>query len=140
MKIDKVEQIFEEFKNVEITPIPHFLTELLELPKEQMDFVRKIADEHTCTTSYVIAHLLGDLVTETKDISELTEDAMIKASKDKLIGLHNAFATNYFSKLLNQYNGQQLPSTTIEYLLKLAKTNNVINDSDITKIKKYFGI
>ena len=77
------EEIFEKFKNVEITPIPHFLTELLELPKEQLDFLRKIADEHNCTTSYVIAHFLGDLVTETKDISELTEDAMIKASKDK---------------------------------------------------------
>ena len=77
------EEIFEKFKNVEITPIPHFLTELLELPKEQMDFLRKIADEHNCTTSYVIAHFLGDLVTETKDISELTEEVMVKASKDK---------------------------------------------------------
>ena len=80
---EEQEEIFEKFKSVEITPIPHFLTELLELPKEQMNFLRKIADEHNCTTSYVIAHFLGDLVTETKDISELTEEAMVKASKDK---------------------------------------------------------
>ena len=80
---EEQEELFEKFKNVEITPIPHFMTELLELPKEQMEFIRKIACEHNCTSSYVISHFLEDLVTETKDISELTEEAMLKASKDK---------------------------------------------------------
>ena len=82
-KLEIKPELFEEFKNVEITPIPHFLTELLELPKETMEFLRNIAEEHNCTTSYVIHHLLGDLLTETKDISELTEETLVNASKEK---------------------------------------------------------
>ena len=82
-KVEISPELFEKFKNIEITPIPHFLTELLELPKEQMDFLRNIAEEHNCTTSYVIHHLLGELLTETKDISELTEEILVNASKEK---------------------------------------------------------
>ena len=77
------DKLFEKFKNVELTPIPYFVTELLPLPKEMMEFLRNVADEHNCTTSYVIEHFLSDLLCDTKELSEITEETLINASKDK---------------------------------------------------------
>ena len=75
--------LLDQFRKIELTPIPHFVTELLPLPKETMEFLREVADEHNCTTSYVIEHFLEDLLSETKELSEITEEVLINASKDK---------------------------------------------------------
>ena len=75
--------LLDQFRKIELTPIPHFVTELLPLPKETMEFLRDVADEHNCTTSYVIEHFLEDLLSETKELSEITEEVLINASKDK---------------------------------------------------------
>ena len=77
------DKLFEQFKSVELTPIPHFVTEMLPLPKETMEFLRDVANEHNCTTSYVIEHFLGDLLSETIELSEITEEVLVNASKDK---------------------------------------------------------
>ena len=75
--------LLDQFRKIELTPSPHFVTELLPLPKETMEFLREVADEHNCTTSYVIEHFLEDLLSETKELSEITEEVLINASKDK---------------------------------------------------------
>lgn len=80
---EKLDGIFEGGKAVEISPLPYFTTELLALPKETMEFLRNTADKHNCTVSYVIGHFMSDMLSETKDISEITEDALLKASEDK---------------------------------------------------------
>lgn len=75
--------LLDQFRKIELTPIPHFVTELLPLPKETMEFLREVADEHNCTTSYVIEHFLEDLLSETIELSEITEEVLVNASKDK---------------------------------------------------------
>ncbi len=40
-------------------------------------------NQRNSTTSYVIEHFLGDLLSDTKELSEITEEVLINASKDK---------------------------------------------------------
>ena len=83
MEPEKLDGIFEGGKAVEISPLPYFTTELLDLPKDIMEFLRKTADKHNCTVSYVIGHFMSDMLSETKDISEITEETLLKASEEK---------------------------------------------------------
>ena len=76
-------ELFERFRKVELTPIPYFVSETIPLPKETMEFLRTVADEHNCTTSYVMEHFLEDLLSDTKELSEITEEVLINAYKDK---------------------------------------------------------
>ena len=77
------DEIFENFKMVEMTPLPYFSLELMHFPDEIYDFLRKIANDHNCTISQVIEHFMEDLFSETKDISELTPEILEKVSAEK---------------------------------------------------------
>ncbi|MCR4952880.1 MAG: hypothetical protein K6A43_02295 [Treponema sp.] len=44
--------------------------------------MRQIADRHNCTVSYVISHFFADFFSETKDISEISQESLIQISKD----------------------------------------------------------
>ena len=63
------DKFFEQLKKVEITPLPYFSSELLALPEDVLKELRKTADRHNCTVSYVIEHFLEDFLSEIKDIS-----------------------------------------------------------------------
>ena len=79
----KMEELFEKFKSVELTPLPYFTHELLSLPDDLAKELRQIANRHNCTVSYVISHFFEDFLSETKDISEITQESLIQISKDK---------------------------------------------------------
>ena len=77
------DEFFEQLKKVEITPLPYFSSELLALPEDVLKELRKAADRHNCTVSYVIEHLLEDFLSEIKDISEITQESLLQVSKEK---------------------------------------------------------
>lgn len=77
------EELFEKFKTVELAPLPHFSLELMQFPDEVYDFLRKTANEHNCTVSRVIEQFMTDLLSETKDISEINAETLTKLSKEK---------------------------------------------------------
>ena len=79
----KQDALFEKFKEVELTPLPYFSSELLALPEDVLKELRKTADRHNCTVSYVIEHFLEDFLSEIKDISEITQESLIQISKEK---------------------------------------------------------
>ena len=79
----KQDALFEKFKEVELTPLPYFSSELLALPEDVLKELRKTADRHNCTVSYVIEHFLEDFLSETKDISEITQESLLQVSKEK---------------------------------------------------------
>lgn len=76
-------EFFEQLKKVELTPLPYFSSELLALPEDVLKELRKAADRHNCTVSYVIEHFLEDFLSEVKDISEISQETLLKISKDK---------------------------------------------------------
>ena len=84
-KNEKSEQdeFFEKLKKVEITPIPYFSSELLALPEDVLKELRKAADRHNCTVSYVIEHFLEDFLSDVKDISEISQESLLQISKNK---------------------------------------------------------
>ena len=77
------EELFEKFKSVELSPLPYFSHELLSLPDDFAKEIRQIADRHNCTVSYVISHFLEDFLSETKDISDISQETLIEFSKNK---------------------------------------------------------
>ena len=77
------DEFFEQLKEVEITPLPHFSSELLALPEDVLNELRKAADRHHCTVSYVIEHFLEDFLSEVKDISEISKESLLQISKEK---------------------------------------------------------
>ena len=77
------DEFFEQLKKVEITPLPYFSSELLALPEDVLKELRKTADRHNCTVSYVIEHFLEDFLSEIKDISEITQESLLQVSKEK---------------------------------------------------------
>ena len=77
------DEFFEQLKKVEITPLPYFSSELLALPEDVLKELRKTADRHNCTVSYVIEHFLEDSLSEIKDISEISQECLLQISKDK---------------------------------------------------------
>ena len=79
----KMEEMFEKFKSVELTPLPYFSQELVSFPDDMLDRLRKIADRHNCTVSYVISHFLTDFLSETKEITEISAESLIEFSKNK---------------------------------------------------------
>lgn len=79
----KMEDLFEKFKSVELTPLPYFSQELIPLPDDVAKELRHIADSHNCTVSYVISHFFEDFLSDTKDISEISPESLILISKDK---------------------------------------------------------
>ncbi len=79
----KKEELFEKFKSVELTPLPYFSNELLTLPDDLAKGLRQIADRHNCTVSYVISHFFVDFFSETKDISEISQESLTQISKAK---------------------------------------------------------
>jgi len=79
----KNEELFEKFKSIELTPLPYFSHELLSLPDDLAKEMRQIADRHNCTVSYVISHFLEDFLSETKDISEISQESLTEISKNK---------------------------------------------------------
>lgn len=76
-------EFFEQLKKVELTPLPYFSSELLTLPEDVLKELRNAADRHNCTVSYVIEHFLEDFLSEVKDISEISQETLLKISKDK---------------------------------------------------------
>lgn len=76
-------ELFEKIKSVELSLLPYFSHELLSLPDDTTKELRQIADRHNCTVSYVIGHFFEDLFSETKDISEITQESLTQISKDK---------------------------------------------------------
>lgn len=74
---------FEQLKRVELTPLPYFSSELLALPEDVLKELRKAADRHNCTVSYVIEHFLEDFLSDVKDISEISQESLLQISKDK---------------------------------------------------------
>lgn len=79
----KHEDLFEKLKSVELSPLPYFSHELLSLPDDTTKELRKIADRHNCTVSYVISHFFEDFLSETKDFSEISQKSLTEISKDK---------------------------------------------------------
>ena len=79
----KQDALFEKFKEVELTPLPYFSSELLSLPEDVAKELRKAADRHNCTVSYVIEHFLEDFLSDIKDISEITQESLLQVSKEK---------------------------------------------------------
>lgn len=77
------DEFFEQLKKVEITPLPYFSSELLALPEDVLKELRKTADRHNCTVSYVIEHFLEDFLSDVKDISEISQESLLQISKDK---------------------------------------------------------
>ena len=77
------EELFERFKTVEITPLPHFSVELMQFPDEVYSFLRKTAEEHNCTVSRVIEQCMEDLLSEPKDISEISPETLEQVAKEK---------------------------------------------------------
>ena len=77
------DEFFEQLKKVEITPLPYFSSELLALPEDVLKELRKTADRHNCTVSYVIEHFLEDFLSEIKDISEISQESLLQISKNK---------------------------------------------------------
>ena len=71
------DKFFEQLKKVEITPLPYFSSELLALPEDVLKELRKTADRHNCTVSYVIEHFLEDF------LSEITQESLLQVSKEK---------------------------------------------------------
>ena len=72
------DEFFEQLKKVEITPLPHFSSELLALPEDVLNELRKAADRHNCTVSYIIEHFLEDFLSEVKDISEISKESLLQ--------------------------------------------------------------
>ena len=56
---------------------------MLSLPDDVAKEFRQVADKHNCTVSYVISHFLEDFLSDTKDISEISQETLIQISKDK---------------------------------------------------------
>lgn len=77
------DKFFEQLKKVEITPLPYFSSELLALPEDVLKELRKTADRHNCTVSYVIEHFLEDFLSDVKELSEVTPETLIQISKEK---------------------------------------------------------
>ena len=77
------DEFFEQLKKVEITPLPYFSSELLALPEDVLKELRKTADRHNCTVSYVIEHFLEDFLSDVKELSEVTPENLIQISKEK---------------------------------------------------------
>lgn len=77
------DEFFEQLKKVEITPLPYFSSELLALPEDVLKELRKTADRHNCTVSYVIEHFLEDFISDVKELSEVTPETLIQISKEK---------------------------------------------------------
>ncbi len=77
------DELFEKFKTIELAPLPHFSLELMQFPDEVYDFLRKTANEHNCTVSRVVEQFMTDLLSETKDISEINAETLTKLSKEK---------------------------------------------------------
>lgn len=76
-------EFFEQLKKVELTPLPYFSSELLALPEDVLKELRKAADRHNCTVSYVIEHFLEDFLSDVRDISEISQESLLQISKDK---------------------------------------------------------
>ena len=79
----KQDALFEKFKEVELTPLPYFSSELLSLPDDVAKELRKAADRHNCTVSYVISHFFEDFLSDVKELSEVTPENLIQISKEK---------------------------------------------------------
>ena len=77
------DEFFEQLKKVEITPLPYFSSELLSLPDDVAKELRKAADRHNCTVSYVISHFFEDFLSDVKELSEVTPENLIQISKEK---------------------------------------------------------
>lgn len=82
-KNEKMEEFEREFKNVTITPLPYYMTELMSFPKEIEEIIRKTAFEHNCTCNMVIEHYLQDLLSDKLDISEITADKIESLREEK---------------------------------------------------------
>ena len=85
---EKIEQqkqadLFDDLKSIELTPLPYFTHELLSLPEDIMTFLRNEADRHNCTVSYIISHFMEDVLSVTKDISEISQEMILDISKEK---------------------------------------------------------
>ena len=79
----KQDALFEKFKEVELTPLPYFSSELLSLPEDVAKELRKAADRHNCTVSYVISHFFEDFLSDVKELSKVTPENLIQISKEK---------------------------------------------------------
>ena len=79
----KQDALFEKFKEVELTPLPYFSSELLSLPDDVAKELRKAADRHNCTVSYVISHFFEDFLSDVKELSKVTPENLIQISKEK---------------------------------------------------------
>ena len=77
------DEFFEQLKKVEITPLPYFSSELLSLSDDVAKELRKAADRHNCTVSYVISHFFEDVLSDVKELSEVTPENLIQISKEK---------------------------------------------------------
>ncbi len=77
------DEFFEQLKKVEIKPLPYFSSELLSLPDDVAKELRKAADRHNCTVSYVISHFFEDFLSDVKELSEVTPENLIQISKEK---------------------------------------------------------
>lgn len=77
------DEFFEQLKKVENTPLPYFSSELLSLPDDVAKELRKAADRHNCTVSFVISHFFEDFLSDVKELSEVTPENLIQISKEK---------------------------------------------------------
>ena len=79
----KQDELFEKLEKVELTPLPYFSSELLSLPEDVAKELRKTADRHNCTVSYVISHFFEDFLSEVTDISDISPEKLLQISNDK---------------------------------------------------------
>ena len=133
------DEFFEQLKKVEITPLPYFSSELLALPEDILKELRKTADRHNCTVSYVIEHFLEDFLSEIKDISEIgntyirkplrlhrfTQNKRSCLSWDNIIFNIDIFIylTEYLNIILMQFDifGKCIATHICSHLIKLFK-------------------
>lgn len=94
-----MEEIEKQFKDVTVTPLPYYMTEIMSFPQELEDRIQKMAFEHNCTTSMVIEHYLQDLLSDKIDISEITSERIesLKNEKPYLLVLKEGVPFGRFS-------------------------------------------
>lgn len=78
-----MEELEKKFKDVTLTPLPYYVTELVSFPDDITEMIQKTAFEHNCTSSMVIEHYLHDLLSDKIDISEITPDKIESLKEEK---------------------------------------------------------
>lgn len=96
---ERLKELEEKFKEVTITPLPYYMTEIMSFPKETEEMIIKTAFEHNCTTGMVIEHYLQDLLSDKIDISKITPEKLecLKVEKPYLLVMKDGKPYGRFS-------------------------------------------